>query len=312
MNETKITDIKSNFELLQENTFFKALKLVRNPCWTTETFCHYTNLHGLIGILDKNEIWMSDHRFLNDSSEYSYGEELAIKILNKKINENRENKFSMFLGEVLKKIAVTKSFGIYIASMSLVPDRLDQWKGYGRNAESVCMVFDGGFELWNDGNTSPTHIRQNLVVYDEEEQVKIIESFIDIYEHAYFNGLDEWPFKLHFMQSLVSLVEQQLIFFKHKEYKSEGEVRITIENLVHILEKKQPLHRVVNGMIVPYITTKYISADVNPVMKPLPLKEVIVSPLANQRETIKSIEVFLKNKGYDDVPVNASNIRYRG
>ncbi len=34
--------------------------------------CHYSDLAGLMGIVDNCKIWLSDHRFFNDASEHSY------------------------------------------------------------------------------------------------------------------------------------------------------------------------------------------------------------------------------------------------
>ena len=69
-----------DFHALFEKTFHEALKLLQGPYWVAKDFCHYTNLQGLIGIVESNELWLSDHRFLNDELEYEYGKQLALSL----------------------------------------------------------------------------------------------------------------------------------------------------------------------------------------------------------------------------------------
>lgn len=299
-----------SMEQMFSKTIGEAFKLVESPFWVADDFCHYTNLHGLKGIIEQNEIWLSDHRFLNDPSEYSYGKDLACNIINSKISENKGNDFSKFLEGVLQKLINKSLSGVYLASMSRSPDRLDQWKGYGNHSESVCIVFKGDFILWNQGNSHPTHIQQNKIIYSEDEQIKLIGNFIEIYKRVFFEGMNRFVYP--FINDLASVIEMQLIYFKHSEYMSENEIRLTISNLNHILKVKSPRHRILNGMVIPYISTKYISLDKEPALLPLPLKEIIVSPLSSQDTIIKSIEIFLNNMGHTDVPVRPSNIRFRG
>ncbi len=69
------------------------------------------------------------------------------------------------------------------------------------------------------------------------------------------------------------------------------------------------------GRIVPYLTSDalYDEAFLNAGgSKRLPLREVVVGPIAKQEITIESIRVFLANNGYENVEVRPSNVPYRG
>ncbi|RJX31341.1 MAG: DUF2971 domain-containing protein [Oxalobacter sp.] len=297
-----------DFRTLFEKTISEALKLLQNPTWTAKDFCHYTSLQGLIGILESNEIWLSDHRFVNDKHEYEYGRALAISVISEAMQTEADDDFRKFLIELSNSFTKTSPIGIYIASMSFSPDKLDQWKGYGNSNESVCIKFAGDFELWNTGHTHPTHIRQQTIIYDEKQQIQLIKKIIQPYKEN-FEAFKNFTYP--FLIDLSGLIQSQFILFKHREYASENELRITIANLGQILRKKKPMHRIAKGMIVPYITTKYISTEADPPLNKLPIKEIVVSPTSNP-DLLESLKVFVTNMGYTDIKVVESAIKFRG
>lgn len=289
-----------DFHALFDKTFHKALELLQKPSWVAEDFCHYTNLQGLIGIVENNELWLSDHRFVNDKLEYEYGKQLAVSELSKIVNSKGNSEFSRFIEELRESIQKPSSGGIYIGSMSFSTDKLDQWKGYGNGSESICIKFAGDFNQWNTGNSSPTHIRQQRIIYQECEQRDLIRSFVQIFEE-HFDAFKQ--FRHPFLTNLTWLIESQFILFKHPEYASETELRLTIANL----NCEKTKHRVSKGMIIPYISTK----DINPALTKLPIKEIIVSP-TSRPDLLESVRVFVANMGYRGVQVVESRIKFRG
>lgn len=297
-----------DFHALFEKTFHEALNLLQGPFWVAEDFCHYTNLQGLIGIIENNELWLSDHRFVNDELEYEYGKQLALSVISEIANLEGDEEFSGFLQGLLKSIQKPSSHGIYIGSMSFSPDKLDQWKGYGNSSESICIKFAGDFELWNAKNSHPSHIQQQRVIYDEGKQRGLIRAIVQIFKE-HFDEFRKFPYP--FLNDLTWLIESQFILFKHPEYASEDELRLTISNLNHILESKKPKHRIAKGMVIPYISTKYISNDANPLLNRLPIKEIIVSP-TSRPDLLESVKVFVANMGHTDVQVVESRIKFRG
>lgn len=297
-----------DFHALFEKTLHQALKLLQGPFWVATDFCHYTNLQGLIGIVENNELWLSDHRFVNDELEYEYGKQVALSTIAGIANSEGNTEFNVFLQKLLNSIQKPSGRGIYIGSMSLSPDKLDQWKGYGNNSESICIKFAGDFGLWNAGNSHPTHIQQHRVIYDEGEQTRLIRAIVQIFKDHF----DEFrQFDYPFLNDLTWLIESQFILFKHPEYASENELRLTIANLNHILESKKPKHRIAKGMVIPYISTKYISKDVTPPLNRLPIRKIIVSP-TSRSDLLESVKVFVANMGHTDVQVVGSRIKFRG
>jgi len=297
-----------DFHELFERTTLAALNRLQQPHWVAKDFCHYTSLQGLVGIVASNEVWLSDHRFVNDPLEYEYGKQLALNTIKDAVSAEMSAEFRRFLDALISSLSESSGMGIYIGSMSFSADKLDQWKGYGNASESICIKFAGDYGLWNTGNSHPTHLRQQKIIYDKELQVRLIQAIIRVFKR---NFDDFRSVTYPFLKDLTWLIESQFILFKHPEYKSEDELRLTIANLDHILANKKPKHRITKGMVVPYITTKYISRDPSPPLNRLPIKEIVVSPTSH-RDLLESVKVFIANMGYTDVPVVGSSIKFRG
>ncbi|MBA3661037.1 MAG: hypothetical protein H0W64_04895 [Gammaproteobacteria bacterium] len=71
----------------QESTFHDELEGIYNTtfniCKTDKLLYHYTNYKSLLGILSSKQIWLTDYRYLNDSSEIQYSyQEIAPIVFN--------------------------------------------------------------------------------------------------------------------------------------------------------------------------------------------------------------------------------------
>ena len=292
------------------HAFKKAIEALGSHVWMGEHFCHYTDLSGLKGILESNEFWLSDHRFLNDPSEHSYGQELAIDVIDKLIQQPEDGKFSSLVKEVMREIADASPV-FYVASFSLAQDRLDQWKGYGRTNQGVCLVLESDVALGCQGVLTQLPTIEPLeVIYDPTEQRRRLETVISIFREEFVSRPCNVSTTFSLWQkNLAFLIAYQLIRFKHREYSSEEEIRLVLSCGSPILDQRKLTHRVSNGRLIPYVTTKNQSLPTN---AKLPLKGVIVGPLATQDAVIRSIEVFLSNMGYENVFVRGSSVPFRG
>jgi hypothetical protein len=113
------------------------------PFWFADEFCHYSNLNGLIGILENREIWLSDYRLLNDTKEISYGRELAVKVISEIVSSEQDAEFYSFLQSIVSEICKSSDKQYYICSMSLAIDELNQWRAYAKDHDGICIVFNG-------------------------------------------------------------------------------------------------------------------------------------------------------------------------
>ena len=59
---------------------------------------HYTDVEGLKGIIERNELWASSAYFLNDSAEITYGYGLLKEVLDDWLAKNHRPEESLTLG----------------------------------------------------------------------------------------------------------------------------------------------------------------------------------------------------------------------
>lgn len=291
---------------------------------------HYTDLNGLIGIVTGKSFWMSDHRFLNDSAEFDHGIKLATDIFKK-----RQSEFSDGFQNILYILInwLEKGTGektvFYIACFSKASDSLDQWKGYGKTPGSVRL----GFKYSDKNRSHPWGKSRDMhkysVIYDDLEKERIFCGMVDYWHdfHLKHGGGCKWSTIAGYM---LGLVRSFAIICKHKSYKSEEEVRLFISHSStaarYFIDNEIKIkHRASGNLIIPYIETKDFLTDVDSdigieCMKRtdiLPLKNVMVGPMATQDAIISSIQVFLENQEMYKYEMHAidvvkSEIPFRG
>lgn len=281
---------------------------------------HYTNLSGMVGIIEGGGFWLSDVRFLNDAEEFDNGRRLAHELIEVLVRRTRHKPFARVLGAALELLGKPLREPYYVASFSRDPDSLEQWRAYAVGADGVTLVFKNEFPA-----KDLTHfvvlpvLRPTMAIYDDLKKKRVLLNTIirfaleyrkDVLagENSFTSSSDIWA------QYLVGALSHNFLTFKHPAFQAENEIRI----VAHASQVKSfggIKHRVSGGRIVPYLTSAalYDDAFINAGgSKQLPLREVVVGPIAKQEVTIESIKVFLANSGYDSVLVRPSSVPYRG
>ena len=103
---------------------------------------HYTDPKGLIGILSESQLWATDIRFLNDSSELRYAEELQRKILQEIISESPDGSLQKKLAEKTLEDRLDLRGDTYVVCFCAKDDLLTQWKAYGSSGSGFSIGFD--------------------------------------------------------------------------------------------------------------------------------------------------------------------------
>lgn len=134
---------------------------------------HYTNLNGLIGILDTSELWLSNMYFLNDKNEFELGLKFVIEQL-----ESYKDGFSVlkptkYFIEALEKAIdfIKEQDSPYILSMTTNNDLLSQWRGYTNNGVGVNIGFSNKFFEENN-------LKVYKCIYEVEKQKEIINHIL--------------------------------------------------------------------------------------------------------------------------------------
>lgn len=285
---------------------------IDNFMYQGSELAHYTNLHGLKGIIESNGFWLSDHRLLNDAEEYSNGKLLALELLKTLLSKQRYFDFKEVIQKSIELLQTQNEEVYYICSFSTNKDSLNQWKGYAKSDDSVSIVFDNNSKDKMFGHfcmlpffTASKVIYSNLTKY--KILLDVIRNFHNEFKKDLKNNLEidheAWAYQLYLTLSF------NFINFKHKEFESESEVRLSIHHSQLKFFKLH--HRIANNKIIPFVNL----ADVyNKHLKDkkLPIKEIIVGPISNQETTYQSIKIYLRNLGYNNIVVTRSKVPYRG
>jgi hypothetical protein len=102
---------------------------------TPDTIYHYTTITGLIGIITKLELWVSDCRFLNDGTEISYAQDIFYAEVGRlSLNLTQEDGY-VIAGSSIDRIHML------VACFCEDGDLLSQWRGYGLD-QGYAIGFD--------------------------------------------------------------------------------------------------------------------------------------------------------------------------
>jgi len=107
-----------------------------------ENLYHYTSADGMMGILEKKEIWATQYQYVNDSSELIYGRQLARNL----ILMHNKTYAHVIVRRMLKNLLEhmdndrqqTQNF---IACFCEAPDLLSQWRGYSGKGTGYAIHF---------------------------------------------------------------------------------------------------------------------------------------------------------------------------
>jgi hypothetical protein len=287
------------------------------------TIYHYTSGDGLAGIIGNHEIWMSNTAFMNDTTELS-----AIKNQSLFTKDDFTNEYVKQAWEEVRQESTPDN--IYMASFSRVKDSLEQWRAYG----DFCIGFDiKGFSLKKEEtNLYKCLYRSNdikkWILNKEKEQV--------------WDKLESKDIKKILAATLFYIARMK---YKDEHFKSEKEIRLlttsnhnwSSNDSPKICKRDLPIHTRSHstfGFQVPYVKffiEREIKATISTMKekemtmkerklkeestksrRPLPITEVMIGPIAYQKEAKTSCEILLAEKGYKDVKVSVSKIPYRG
>jgi hypothetical protein len=227
---------------------------------------HYTDANGLIGILSSNTLWFTDIRYLNDPSEFHFGQEFALKALGRMAKEHAsgDQLVRVFCEKMLSGLnEARQTFSMFVGSFSKNGDELGQWRAYSDDGKGFCLgispsVFTPA-ELQEDPLKNAVFI---VISYNaaqaETEQTGGVEQAVEMLKQSKVRGvLNKTPgFRKVFLQQLSVELAKWIYFvsvgFKHPAYQTEQEIRLL---LINETETLQPYVRIRarNGVLVPYI-----------------------------------------------------------
>ncbi|MFZ8199805.1 DUF2971 domain-containing protein [Alteromonas portus] len=259
---------------------------------------HYTDANALLSIIQNQELWLTDVRYMNDSQEYIYG----LSRLLKKIQAN-DGYFGLecLIREVTHSIpnfeytkikglddVVNKKNKNSAFSMSFCEDGnlLSQWRGYTANTVGYAIEFDVDELIQELDNSSLNSYQLLKCIYDESEHEKAIDKIIESLE-------------LNVMFNIADKILYPITRLKHYDFKEEQETRLAI------ITNRDINYRVVNGIFRPFIKLKLNNIETL-------IKSITIGPHEHSILAKESLEEMLNSHFSEGSPkVNISQTPYR-
>lgn len=94
---------------------------------------HYTDVRGIEGIINNEELWLTEYGYLNDSSEGVYGIEIFKEVIGPGVFRDYNlfrDRFD-YKGDFVDVVnSISRKDGVYCCSFTSEGNLLSQWRGY--------------------------------------------------------------------------------------------------------------------------------------------------------------------------------------
>lgn len=302
---------RSRVELAQLHAFLESIRsyapdLIFTP-GDGKPVHHYTDLGGLVGIIEKSDLWLTHAAYLNDAEEMKHGRDVALDVLRKSAPPPAQaaDEWNQYIEQVTAQIK-DASPDVYIACFCQEDNRLSQWRGYAASGSGVSLRFDPEQFAYIAGPDSPAGGLMRLwkVFYDLDQQRRIIERALEFaFAFAQGKSIEDRA------DRAVDAIEFFIPTFKNADFEEEHEWRLIFTAPADCSVK--PAVRVARGMLVPYYSLNDLRGADAAKPLPLPLTAICVGPNTHRELNAASARRLLDRAGYANVPVVASKTPFR-
>lgn len=254
---------------------------------------HYTDINGLLGIIESGYVWATHVSRLNDSSEYLLGTKIVRNFVQRNMPQSSRPLIEKALSE-LKKVDT------YIACYSTKHDLLSQWRAYSGSSVGYSMGFATG-EMATLDDKLPL---LEQVIYQEHVAESILGKLLnelDNFLNKNTFGEVEVGYILGMLQATLNNVA---CIIKHHKFEEESEFRHIYQPGATSLNLKTNFRHGSFGL-TPYVKIHFLKE------KRLPLKTVTIGPCKDFVLETTSLKALLSKFGYEDVEVLNSEIPLR-
>jgi hypothetical protein len=298
------------------------------------TAWHYTDAHGLMGVLSTHQLWATASLALNDTSEVTYGFDIIRRLWINTDKAELSEPCVEFVQEVLQyDFEEFAADGLFVVSASRNGDLLSQWRNYA-GTDGFAIQLDMNVPLSVvvpelDPATETGSIDELRVLFAPKEEslapivapqwalveytisrqhqlgIEVLRQLVAIALEASLLG--ESPTRSVVMTAR-SLVLNTAALLKHPAFRDEREVRFLCSKaFVGDVEE----YRVREGKLVPYVrVAANLDGDnlwTSDGSEPLPIKAVRYGPNTELRG-VRVAASLLERRGYKKVKIDRSLI----
>ncbi len=314
----------STSQLKEAILSFQKTWLIKHSSADDLNLYHYTTLEGLKGILNSRSIWFTHVSALNDPLELKYGETIILKILNDFIKTEKNDTIKHILDDISIYIKSFNSnnYQTYVACFCESENLLSQWRAYGFRGGgfNLGLRFKTDTKFYHSKvDKEESHIILRKIIYDIEEQYKLVSDYLSIIVKSATVALNEFtknnsiPLAWSSIAAIesVNLLIDLMLTFKNPAFKEEAEWRLIKGRQTNIKPEHLEFRESIDGLI-PYINT-YIQEEIKGNFI-FPLNSIKFGPTLDEVRTQSSIHLFLNKEAASDetIKINANDINITG
>jgi hypothetical protein len=242
-----------------------------------KTIYHYTNLSSFIQLVQTKKLWASRSEFLNDATEFRYGQRTAIEQIE---SLEKADKYRLFL-EQLKRALGTVTESPFVTCFCKDGDLLSQWRGYSNHGQGICVGFR------SESLQALEQVFLYNVVYDPEKQTELMFSFVKMLADCYLAvGLDlDDPQVYRKIVGHTGTMERYCALIKDPAFAEECELRLLVPD--YSSDEFEIKFRVRNNLIVPFV-----EINLEPVWDKV-VCEIIIGPGPDREVRKKNVQHFI-------------------
>jgi Protein of unknown function (DUF2971) len=249
---------------------------------------HYTGQAGLLGIVNRAEMWCTKVQFMNDATEFGLALNMARAKLSHLLGEipdgpaTAARKRACF--EFRRSLDGLEDINLFAACFCEDGDILSQWRGYGGGSQGYAIGFtsnaltksgaDHGFTL-------------GKCIYDTDLQNTIVEQAIEscLYEETAIPWRGSWGFH----GPLADILFRCGAFFKEPSFAEENEWRLVSSAIM--FHDSQLEVRAGRSMPTPYFRLPIGGDDAPSIL------HVVVGPCPHMVLSKSAVTTLLLRKG---------------
>jgi hypothetical protein len=313
----QLLEAAANFDVWANDRMLRAEEQKK----ISEPLYHYTDAAGLKGIIDKQEIWFTGHRYLNDPSELTFGIDAAHKEIKAvSVKGGSAKCFCDRLSDLFNVHTITDELEYLLAGFSYARNDLGQWRAYGCNGRGFALGLAP--HLFAVEQEKPAQkLNEKIGVYPveygdaraRERHHEIVKKAAEIFEdtaNKHKDMLQDKTVASAFIGNYIRHVMAGALIFasltsKHEAYEHEREVRLMMLGLrtkfIRYIET-----RVKNDELIVFVRHPM------PLIKePGSIVEIVMGPCVGV-DAEHAVRSLLNSAGIDpSVPIRPSGIPYR-
>lgn len=280
---------------------------------------HYTNLDGLMGILNNRSLWCSHIRTLNDPSELQYGKNLVLSYIDKYLKNNNDKEIIDLL-EHLKLLinGFEFMFHAFVGCFCKEDNVLSQWRNYSANGGGYSLGFrfnsNTNFSHNGEDINKTSHIILRKIIYSPAVQVNYIKVCLDYiitgskdtFKWFKKTGHDipaDWG--MIAANEAINILFDIILSFKDPAFSEEKEWRI----IKVVRDDDRPdlyKFRDSKSLLIPYLDT-YIYEKIG-ATSIFPLESITYGPMLEKEITESILKLFLINSHRSPISENIIEI----